>query len=437
MEQEQSRVVVQVARYGLPAVVIIFYVTATLKFDYTPDSTFLALGPAGGSLSALGGGAAPSPLWQMLIQTGSWFHVSGLLTAKVLALFFSSCIVVLTYILGVEVLGDRLLALCASLTLALEPPLLQLAPSGSPASLGLLLGLAALFFVLRNEYGIAAIIIGLCTLVLWQAVVLTLLVAGDIWLNSLDALRARKAMLSVVMISIGILSAGLFLTVLLGGGSIPVLIPFGDFSPVTFRLVGKTVALVLLAGAGVIAAWMSGPEGRLIVRTHIVPLLWMVWIAFQGILGHAEVWLLALPPLVLYAFWGLGEIVQTRGWLRYVHLFGFAFAAVLLMLSQVEYLGATNPCMREATEASSQLTSIALWLKTHSVDTTKIASDSPGILGYYAQRSVDPLHTAPSREADFIVIRVTPHQGYEKVFQPVEVELGNHTRNYYAVWRRR
>ena len=43
LHPDEHRLIRSLVRYGIPVLMLIFYVNASLRFDYTPDSTFLSL----------------------------------------------------------------------------------------------------------------------------------------------------------------------------------------------------------------------------------------------------------------------------------------------------------------------------------------------------------------------------------------------------------
>ena len=68
----------RIARYGLPLLVLIFYIHAARFLEYTPDHGFIVPTYAAGLINGVGlegpswaaGFGTPSPLWALLLAAG-------------------------------------------------------------------------------------------------------------------------------------------------------------------------------------------------------------------------------------------------------------------------------------------------------------------------------------------------------------------------------
>jgi hypothetical protein len=443
VNSEDSRFLHQIARYGLPSVIVVFYFTAATQFEYTPESTFLSLQYAsnvtpGNILHEITIGFA-SPIWMLLVVIGGWFDLNSLLTVKVLGLFFSCLAIVISYLLAFEVLRDRLMAFCISLIVGMQAWFLQAGPSGSAFTIGLMLSLAALFFLLRNEYVLASILIGLCTLVFWQAVGLLVLMLGDIWLNSIDKRRAPKVMVSTVLVYLCVLLPWLLFAILYGFPLVPVLVPLGEFTGISLWMGIALTIQVGLAAAGV-TFLMKAEVGRShVLRTQSVVWLWMIWVALAGSIWMQELWLMLIPLLITYSFFGSRQLLNVIGRPQNVHPVMFVLTGLMLALAQVEFHTVTKNTIENSIDRAQQHVSVAYWLKATVPQHATIAADQPGRLGFYLGKAVSYPGRGTHALADYIVTTVSPIEGYEIAYVPVTLQPNEpgQTRGGLAVWSRK
>ncbi|MEO8168000.1 MAG: hypothetical protein ABI623_07125, partial [bacterium] len=289
--EDQPPFLRNLARYGVPLVILIFYATASLYFNYSPDELFKTAVNVRDS--------SPASLWEVFLILGKFFGVDLLLTAKIFSMLFACFALLLSYLIAQEILHDYLLSFCVTLTLSMQPWLLQLAPSGNGFAFALFLLLAAIFFLLRNEYIIAAILGSLATLVLWQAVGIVIVIMVDVFLNSLDKRRATKLMASVGLIFFAISLPWILLSTRTGN-ILPVLYGMSDLGGQQGFL-----GLYILAGIGVVGFGYVLTRDREEMRIHVAGLVWIVSALAM------QVWLLATPLIVVYGFFGLQKISSS------------------------------------------------------------------------------------------------------------------------------
>ena len=176
VKHDHSSAVLQVLRYGLPLVILIFYISASWNFSYTPDSTYLSLRLARkrrrrrcARVRAGHVCATPNPLVVVFHRGRHTLKVDGLLVAKIFSLFFSCLVGVSDVPSG----GRSAPRPFSRLLFRIRCRDKRLVAAGGPcrlrASPGVDIVLAALFFMLRNDYLLAALMIGLATLLFWQA----------------------------------------------------------------------------------------------------------------------------------------------------------------------------------------------------------------------------------------------------------------------------
>lgn len=441
MIDEHHPVTVQIARFGLPLIILIFYVTASLSFEYTPDSTYSTLQQVK-VMSELGspdaGSNAPSPLWMLLIVIGRLLHVDALVTAKVFSLFFSSFIILFSYLLANEVLRDHLLSFCIALVVATQWWLLQAAPSGSALGLGLLLSLVSVFFLLRNEYLLSAFFVGLTSLVFWQAVGLMALLMADVVLNSVDRRHVAKMMAGVPLVYCCIVLPWVLYAFVHGFSIVPTLVPHGEMSGFS---VAAVLALSVMGGltlAAVIVIARSGEEGRMVIRTQVAPLLWICVVLLVGSIANLDFLYMGIPLVIVYGFLGLREILVVAGWGRLVYTVALVLTGVLIIQSQVTFGSVRSTTIQSSVDENGKLVSIAIWLKANTSAETLVVTDRPGIVGYYSDLPVTVLN-GKKENAPYVVSKATELDGYDLAFTPTGEGVGEvlAVGSHYSAWKRK
>ncbi|MBU2471557.1 MAG: hypothetical protein KKF20_04035, partial [Bacteroidetes bacterium] len=192
--------------FGLPVIVLIFYLSVVAHFDYTPDDTFIYLQFAknitNGNGFAFNAGeptyGTTSPLWTLSIAVGGFFGLDLLLTAKIIDVIAASGTLIVFFLLAFEILKHHLVALLATLAFSLNAWLVRWSATGMETSLAVLLTLLVILYAMQKEYSIAIIFAAILNLVCPETFLLTILVFIDIFPNSLDKKRAVK------LISVGL-----------------------------------------------------------------------------------------------------------------------------------------------------------------------------------------------------------------------------------------
>ena len=438
---EHHPATVQIARFGLPLIILIYYTTASLSFEYTPDSTYSMLQQVK-VMSEPGlpdaGWNVSSPLWMLLIMIGRLLHGDALVTAKVFSLFFCSFIILFSYLLANEVLRDRLLSFCVALVVAMQWWLLQAGPSGSALGFGLLLSLVSVFFLLRNEYLLSAVFVGLTTLVFWQAVGLIALLMADVTLNSVDRRRAAKVMAGVALAYCGVVLPWVLYAAAHGLSMVPTLAPSSEFPGFSLVAVCALSVLCGLTIAAVIVISRSGEEGRMVVRTQAAPLLWIGIVLLVGSTANPNFLYMGIPLLIVYGFLGLRELLIRVRSERMVYAVAIVLTGLLILQNQVTLSSARSATIQTAIDENKELLSLAIWLKANTSGETLVVTDKPGIIGYYSDLPVAVLGEKKEK-GHYIVSKATKLDGYDLAFTPTgegagEVLTG---KSYYSVWKRK
>jgi hypothetical protein len=340
----------------------------------------------------------------------------------------SCCFALLfSYLVAHEVVSDRLLALCVVLALSMQAWLIQLAPSGSGVSCALLLTLAAVFFLLRNDYLVASIMAGLATLVSWQNVLLLPVLLLDAYINSIQKTRSAKLALSIMLVFVSVLLPWLLFALYAGVGVVPDEVGRSDVP--TF-LPHLSFEMVILAGVMFVGVAMLASRERQLLRLHTAPLLWIAISSFT----HRVMFALALPMIVIYAFFSVQHVMMSFGKARLAQVGGVLLTALLLAYNQFVLLPATTSLIDEAATTSAGLKSAALWLRTNAQENESISvpAEHNWLVEFYAAR---PIAASGTR---FLISADQQVNGFEMVFDPVEENpalLAASAR--FKVWRRK
>lgn len=433
--ERRQQSALQIARFGLPGIILIFYITASFTFSYTPESTFVVL--RGMEYTDSGIAVSQSPLWMLLISVGKLVGLDALLAAKVLGLFFACTSILSTYMFSHHILHDRLLAFCASVAVAFQSWMLQTSVAGSAIELGLALLIMVLFFLLRNEYVLAAIVIGLCSLVFWQAALVLIVLFVDLMANSVSTRRGLKVFLACLLVFGSAILPWIMYVISSGVPWIPSLQPLADFPEPDASWFATATFLVLLVLSGVVVLLRRGPEERIRLHLYTAPLMTAGILLAGPITGNPDLTLLALPLLIVLAVDAGRTVCVAIGHGERLHLYGFVLTALLLVQSQLFYLRETRPRMEKRSAESVELASIAEWLRVNLLPEDVVAAEYPGIVGYYAEHPVrHPGRAAPS-DIDYIISSHGDHAGYRRVFTSGVKETDAFmSTNHFTVWRR-
>jgi len=435
----------RIARYGLPVLVLIFYLQASRYMGYTPDEGFVVPTYAAGLIDGVGlegppwdaPWGTPSPLWVVLVGAGGALGIDLVLTAKIFGLFFGSLAVLATYLVAVEVLDDRIVSLCVALLVATGPWLMVTAVAGDGIALALALSMAGLFFYLRRDLLVGVLMLALAGLVVWPALLLGILcVADDLRRAPAGAQRRRRGTVAGVLLLSVFVGWGL-LAWRLGAGIIPLPTgPAGEPDPVTF------VMLCVFAIIGVGGILLASARGRVvIVRQSRFPLvvLWCAIGVVAGLATNTDAFLLSSPVLLMCGFLGLVVLrppLSGDGHLRLGPV--FVVTALLLLGNQAGLYLFTRPKMLAGTGEVAQLESAASWVRASMPANATVASDHPWTLAYLAGTTVRPYDVSAVPPPEFVVLARGTVPGYVRAYRaPIELGPdGAEVLGEVSVWRK-
>ncbi len=433
-------------RLGLPVAVLIYYASAALGFEYTPDSSFFSLFSARALATGTGlqvpsawiTAGYPNPLWTFLVAAGHIFRLDYLLTAKVLSLLFGSFAIVVSYLVAFEVLRDNLQAFLSAIVIGLQSWLVQAAPSGCALPAALTLVLAAVFFLLRNEYLLAAIFAGLSTLIAWEMAGLVILIWLDISFNTKEPSQARRIKWGVLPVYAALVLPWILGSIYAGGLLFPELVPVEKTFAVTSFEVTEYALLAVFTAAGIVLLSLTGTAGKELLRAHLPLLVWMIGMAWLGYGESNGIFFLVLPLFVIYAFLGLQQIVARFFPEEWRYTLSIAIAGALLLVSQLTFTMVIKPQMANSVEEARDLTAIAHWLRADAPGEATVSAEAGGLLEYYSERRILPPPVLLPAPADLIVAVDPPEEGYRIAYDPREsgaIPVPDHGRRL-VVWMR-
>ena len=376
-------------KYGIVVVTALFYVSAVLHFDYTPDASYVSCRVA--SQVAAGDGfqfspGQPSagtsgPVWTLILAAGVWGGLDGPVVAKTFDLVFSCLALFAVYFLASLILRDKIAAFFAALLFSVDAWVLRASASGLGFSLALLLVAVTLHYGFRREYALASFVNGFLVLTSpLEGIVLFALTMVDgvaYWrrTQALPAPLVRSCALFAIPILPWVAYAVIHSIPLAGD---PRIVTFAGtpFSGPAGMGLGSEL-LWLAASGGVMLTVLAAGHGMAAIRSDwrlmapsSFPLLWAA--AAVGLTlavnpqGMVRAWILVAPVVMIYGLLGLYYLtvfvigVGPRG--------TFALLAVVVLsigANQAVYRMKVVPEMnRTVVEMQEQVRPMAYWVRS-------------------------------------------------------------------------
>jgi len=445
LKHDHNPAVLQVVRYGLPLVILIFYVSASWNYSYTPDSTFLSLRlarsfAAEGVLAPMPAHlyAAPNPLWSVFIALGSILNVDEILIAKIFSLFFSSLGVLLAYLLASEILRDRFLAFCSALAVATSGLVLQVAPAGSALPFAMTLMLAALFFMLRNDYLLSALLLGLGTLIFWQAAGGFLLLLLDAWLNSTTPRHRARVVLVSILLYACIVGPWLLFSALRSVPPLPWLAGLDDYPELSLATGVAAVIPTVVAAAAFLGMMRHRQFDGLTRQSHMIVILWACWFLACFAIWGWDFYLFALPVVIIYALSSVQQLsLMPRSAAAYAQ--ALLLTGALILLHQLAFNHASRPVMAQTERNSEELMELAYWIKDGIPEEAAVSARRPELLAYYARRPIGFWNTIGRPSTEYVVSEEEDVWGYDVVHRASRLDADELLpgAGRFAVWRKK
>jgi len=398
--------------FGVVPLVLVFLLLVTGHFAYTPDDTYIymqyARNIAEGNGFAFNAGVPTygitGPLWALLIAAGAAGGLDPYVVAKVFDLVFASAALLAVYLLGIVLLRNRVYAFLSAVVVGLDAWFLRWTTSGMETSLGMLLAVLAVWYAYRNQYSVAGFIAGVLTLVRPEGALLLVILVADNFVNSRDRRRSLSdalRMAAVFLIPVLpwlVFAFGEFGTILPNTlrAKFGWTVSISELSSTTWailRQLGATQALTaIVATVGSIVLLRGRHWDR--IRAEFFPALWVVSLILFYVLGDIQVvsryLLLAIPFVVLGAFWALRRMAELR--IVSQQLAGItAIGLCLVSVAQNQYVYESRivPHLRGFERGTTEvLKPIGFWLNAHAPAQATVLAPDVGVIGYVSQRAI-------------------------------------------------
>ena len=417
-----------VLQYGIGVVVLVFFVTVSFHFRYTPDDTYIYLqygrNIARGDGFSFNAGTpsygVASPLWALMIAAGTKLSLDPYIVAKTLDIVFASFSVIGVLAFAFILIRDRMYAVIAAWMFSFDAWFLRWSGTGVETSLALLLVMLTLWYAYKKEYMTSAVVAGLLTMVRPEGTLLFFAVLADCGFNC----RVRTSVVKTILAStmIFVLVAGPWLLYAYS--------QFGTIIPNAFRIhptdavstssvwhsivsdlqiIGLTeVLLSLFVVAGIIIALKRfGWRG---IREDVFPLFWLILLPLFYVVMNIQIvsryLVLILPVIVVYGVWGIKRleiaalVTPQRGLIILLAVAGLSLAQNQYIYQRwiVPHMGSfelgVEDCMKP----------IAYWVRSNSHAGSTVLSPTVGMLGYISERSVFDVQGIVTPEAKRAVL---------------------------------
>jgi hypothetical protein len=399
-------------QYGIGVVILIFYVTTSLHFQYTPDDTYIYLqfgrNIARGEGFAFNAGTptygVTGPLWAFLIAAGVKLNLDPFIVAKTLDIVFASLSIIAVLAFAFVLIRDRIYALIAAWIFSFDCWFLRWTGTGMETSLGVLLTMMVLWYAYRKEYIASSLVAGLLTLVRPEGGLLFIAVLVDAGLNGRERAATMRAVLgSLLLYGIVVGSWILYSSIQFGtiipntlfakstsDSSMPEL--WYDFVS-NLKIVGATqIVLVLFLVVGVVVTLRRSGWG--VLKEEGFPLLWVLLLplfyVFMKVQVQSRYLLLILPIIVIYGVWGIKRL-ELASFLspRRGLLILLIVAGVSLAQNQYIYRRWVLPHMENFELGVNEcLKPIAYWLRSNSPEGSSVLTPDIGVIGYVSEIKV-------------------------------------------------
>ncbi len=407
----------RIVKYGIAVVTAIFYVTAVLQFDYTPDASYVSFRVAsrfveGGGFSFGDGQAAVGsggPIWTLILGAGLWGGLDASLVAKTFDLVFACLSLFGVYFLAALVLRDKLAAFFAALLFSVDPWVLRGSASGMGDSLALLVSLGTLWYGFRREYPLASFLSGvliLCAplegIVLWAVIMVD---ASAVWRRRPGAMRSFAGSTAMALLSAGPWLVYAAVRGVPAFGSLPIATfagtPFdgpsgeGPAQVLLWRAVSGGLLLAVLIAGHVVAVRRS--DWKLLAPSSF-PLMWAVVVMVVHVVVSpgdvSRTWILISPVLAMYGILGLYylSLFVIGVGRRSLSALLIMVVAVLCVSQGVYRLKVLPEMQRTVLEMQQEVRPLAHWIKARVETTDRIVAPFGGLIGWVtgAEIRTDP-----------------------------------------------
>ena len=401
-------------RYGIAAVIFVFFLTVSLHFGYTPDETYIYLqygkniahGDGFAFNTGSPGAGLSGPFWALLIAGGSKINLDPYFVAKTLDIMFASFSILALLGFAFMLIRDHVYALVAAWIYSFDAWVLRWSGSGLDGSLGTLLTILVLWYTYRKEYLAASLVAGLLTLVRVEWGILFVVVLADLIVNATNRSAIVKMLAGSLFVYAVVVGSWIVVSLSIGG-ALPSLLPgsatvgmgassLGGAALKGLKVIGGTqlmMAIVLVSGV-IVSMKRNGWRS---VREDGVPMLWILLLPLVLLLSGQDLGSRSLlpivPVIVVYGVWGLkkveiGMLLPIQRGLLVLTL----VAIVSLVQNQAVYHRWVHPHMEGVELGVNEcLKPMGYWLRSHAPAGSTVLAPEVGVVGYISGRNVsDP-----------------------------------------------
>lgn len=394
----------RVVKYGIAVVSAVFYVTAVLQFDYTPDASYVSFRVAsqlaGGEGFAFNPGQPSAgtggPAWTLLIAAGIRLGLDAPIVGKTFDLVFACLALFAVYFLASLILRDKIAALIAALLFSVDAWALRSSASGLGNSLALLLAVVTLWYGFRREYVLASLVNGflmLCAPLEAAALfALTMVDAFAFWRRmKAPPAAAIRSLAAISVVVIPWVAYAFMHSIPLGTdpgivtfSAAPFLGAASQGDLIWYAASGGIMLTALVLGHA-LAAFRS--DWRLLAPSAF-PVFWAVAaVALTLALnpeGMVRTWILVAPVIVIYGILGLYYLSAFAiGPGRRSTLALMAAVVASIVANQAVYRLKVVPEMnRTVVEMQEQVRPMAHWVRSRMASDETLVAPFAGMIGW-------------------------------------------------------
>ncbi len=448
---------IPVLRFGIAGVLMVFYLTVTLHYQYTPDDTYIYLqyarNIAQGDGFAFNAGSPSDgitgPAWVLLIAAGTRVGLDPYVVAKTFDVLFASLSIILIQLVALHVTRNRFVSFFAAVLLGFDAWFLRWAGSGMETSLAVFLVLMTTWNLQKRDTALAAFTAGLLTLVRPEGALYAVVVLAKAWEYGRER-GATARTLSYAALFFGVVVLPWFAYALATFGSVlPNTLGAKTFEASSlvdsWRAVVRSAetlgasqllaTLFLIAGVGLAVR----REGLRAVWRDVAPVAVVIAVlAGYTILGTKMIsrYILLLTPLVIvYGLWGFQRIEEY---------FRIPFRRTVVILAVAGLITTVQNAVVFAVRAIPHMVNftrgmegcfrpIAYWLQNNAEPGAVVLARDVGLLGYVSGRTIydTPGLVSPTLRQAFAGrtdAEAVAARAYEPVVHPQYIVLRAPTR---------
>ncbi len=403
---------IPVLRFGIAGVLMVFYLTVTLHYQYTPDDTYIYLqyarNIAQGSGFAFNAGTPSDgitgPAWVLLIAAGTKVGLDPFVVAKTFDVLFASLSIILIQLVALHVTRNRFVSFFAAVLLGFDAWFLRWSGSGMETSLAVFLVLMTTWNLLKRDTALAAFTAGLLTLVRPEGALYAAVVFVKAWEMGRERGTAGRT-LSYAVLFFGIVVVPWLVYAAVTFGSV---VP-NTLGAKTFEassLVDSWHAVVLsaetLAASQLLTTLVLITGVIIAVRRAGARAVWQdaapVAVVIAVLLGYAVLgtkmisrYILLLTPLVIvYGLWAYQRIEEY---------FRIPFRRTVMILSAAAVIATVQNAAVFAVRAIPHMVNftrgmegcfrpIAYWLRANAAPGSVVLARDVGLIGYVSELTV-------------------------------------------------